>query len=127
MAKKKVTKNKKAKSKKPTIVRKPKVTSSMGPSYDTQMIVTILLLVFIYPVGLIFMWAWMKSWPIWLKIIISLPLIISLFTVMLILIAIGRFVRHVKYDQEFQDYRMRITPYQKNVEVSPTISPYKMY
>lgn len=111
---------------KPIVVRKPQVTSSNGPSYDTQMIVTVLLLVFIYPVGLIFMWAWMKTWPIWLKLIISLPFIISLFTMAIILIAIGRFVHHFRAGQ-YQDFRMHLTPYQQSITVSPTISPYKMY
>src|SRR5258706_16040518 len=81
-----------------SIVRKPKVSSSMGPTYDTKVIVTILLLLFIYPVGLIFMWAWMKSWSVWLKIVISLPLFISVFFASVIIFVIGNAVRHARDD-----------------------------
>lgn len=43
---------------------------------DTNTIVVVLLLVFIYPVGYIAMWALMKRWPVWLKLVIGLPLVL---------------------------------------------------
>jgi hypothetical protein len=112
------------KSKARNIVRKPKVTSLMGPQYDTRMIVTILLLIFIYPVGLIFMWAWMKSWPVWLKFIISLPLLISLFFVGLIIFTVGKAVKEARYQQMMGTYQNQM--YQNSYS-SPTVSPYKTY
>lgn len=44
-------------------------------STDTKTIITILLLIFVYPVGLILMWAW-TGWKTWVKILISLPVIL---------------------------------------------------
>lgn len=79
------------------VVQKPQVTSSMGPTYDTQMIITILLLLFVYPLGLVFMWAWMKTWPLWLKLIISLPLLLSLFVIFLLFYFVGTIIRHGTY------------------------------
>ena len=43
---------------------------------DTKSIIVILLLVFVYPVGVILMFFWMKHWPKWLRIIIGIPLIL---------------------------------------------------
>jgi len=39
-------------------------------SEDTKTIVTVLLLIFFLPVGIIFMWLWMQ-WPKWLKILLT--------------------------------------------------------
>lgn len=57
--------------------------TSKGTSEDTKTIVTVLLLLFIYPIGLILVWFWVK-WPRWVKIIISLPIIIILLALVLI-------------------------------------------
>lgn len=46
-------------------------------SKDTKTIITVLLLIFVFPVGFILMWVWTK-WPAWVKIIISLPIIIAI-------------------------------------------------
>lgn len=48
-----------------------------GLSEDTKTIITVLLLVFAFPIGVILMWFWMK-WPVWVKVLISLLLIIPL-------------------------------------------------
>lgn len=45
---------------------------SQGMSNDTKSIITILLLIFVAPVGFIVMWFFPK-WPLWLKFVISLP------------------------------------------------------
>lgn len=44
-------------------------------SYDTKTIIVVLTLILVYPVGLILMFLWMK-WPKWVKIIISLPVLL---------------------------------------------------
>ena len=121
-------KNKSSSSRSKKAVSRPNVTSSMGPSYDTQMIVTILLLIFIYPVGLIFMWAWMRTWPIWIKIIISLPLIISVFFVMLVLFAVHRAIQDVRYERMMGNYEYRMGQNQlKNIYGTPSVFRYKTY
>lgn len=50
-------------------------TQATGTSEDTRTIVTVILLIFAYPIGLIVMWVW-THWPKWLKIILSLPVIL---------------------------------------------------
>lgn len=52
--------------------------ASHGMSHDTKTLIVILLLIFTYWIGLIFMWLWMKTWPKWLKIILTLPVFISI-------------------------------------------------
>ncbi len=126
--KKRKAKNEKRKEK----VTRPKIISSMGPTYDTQMIVTILLLIFIYPVGIIFMWAWMRSWPVWVKLIISLPLIISILFVGLILLFVVKEVKQIHNEHMIGNYRNLISPtpsVKQNAIMyeSPTVSPYKIY
>lgn len=48
------------------------VPQNQGMSEDTKTIIVVLLLVFIFPVGLVLMWFWTK-WPLWVKILISIP------------------------------------------------------
>lgn len=72
-------------------------TSNSEISYDTQMIVTVLLLIFVYPLGVIFMWAWMRNWPVWLKIIITLPVFMFLLCVFFIMFILIRAVDNANY------------------------------
>jgi hypothetical protein len=51
---------------------------------DTRTIVTILLLFFSYPIGLIVMWFWAR-WKSWVKILVSLPVI---FIVLILILAV---------------------------------------
>lgn len=56
--------------------------SSREMSYDTKALITVLLLLLVYPIGVLVMWKWMK----WSKLImhaISLP--IYLFAMMVVL------------------------------------------
>lgn len=50
---------------------------------DKQMTIVILLLVFIYPIGIILMWIFMKKWQRWLKTILSIPLALAIVAVIL--------------------------------------------
>lgn len=43
----------------------------------TKTIVTVLVLLFAYPVGLILMWFWAK-WPKWVKFLVTLPIILAI-------------------------------------------------
>lgn len=52
-------------------------------SHDTKTIITVLLLVFLSPIGLIVMWFWSK-WKLWVKILISLPVVLFLFFIILV-------------------------------------------
>ena len=47
-----------------------------GTSEETRNIITVLCLIFVFPVGLILMWFWAK-WKLWIKLLISfIPLIL---------------------------------------------------
>jgi hypothetical protein len=67
----------------------PEVTphQQTAMSNDTKTIITILLLLFIYPIGLIMAWFWTK-WHLWVKIAVTLPvvLLISLFALTIVAI-----------------------------------------
>lgn len=49
-----------------------KTETNQGLSQDTKTIVTVLLLIFVYPVGLILMIFWVK-WARWIKFLVALP------------------------------------------------------
>ena len=51
-----------------------KSTSNDELSYDAKTIITIVLLIGFYPVGLVLMYLWMR-WPVWLKVLLTLPLV----------------------------------------------------
>lgn len=42
---------------------------------DNKTTITLLLLIFVYPLGLIVMW-FLPKWPVWVKILVSLPIIL---------------------------------------------------
>lgn len=89
-----------------------------GTSNDTKTIITVLLLVFIYPAGLIVMWTWTK-WPIWLKIVLSLPVVI-----LILAIAAGIFL--VGIDPEKQFAQANNTKRQSDVnEILNAVSQYE--
>lgn len=44
---------------------------------NTKTIVTVLVLLFAYPLGLIIMWLWPK-WPKWIKFLVTIPLILAI-------------------------------------------------
>ncbi len=48
-----------------------------GLSEDSKTIITILLLIFAYPIGLILTYVWTK-WPKWLKILLTVPLVLAI-------------------------------------------------
>lgn len=62
--------------------------SQSGTSGDTKTLVTILLLIFIFPVGWIVMWFYPK-WPVWVKLLVSLPTIVGGILLSLFIYGIG--------------------------------------
>ncbi len=57
---------------------------NQGASDDTRTIVTVLLLIFAFPVGIIVMLAWTR-WPDWLKLLITIPVVIGVIAVIIAL------------------------------------------
>lgn len=54
--------------------------TNQGTSNETKSIVTVLLLIFIYPIGVILAWFWTR-WPVWVKIVVGLPVVIIIVAV----------------------------------------------
>lgn len=90
-------------------------------SYETKLTIVILLLLFVYPLGLVFMWFWMRNWPLWLKILISLPIIIGILGILFGIFALAMILRHVATDKNFQ-YQMRQYQYQQEQQLTPSPS-----
>lgn len=59
-----------------------KIQSSTGTTPTINTIVTIFLLIFVYPLGLLLVWFWTK-WPQWLKILLSVLVVIPLLAILL--------------------------------------------
>lgn len=78
------------------------ISSTASPSNDTKIIIVILLLLFAYPLGLIFMWGWMKNWPIWLKVVLSVPLILAILFIVAAFSFIGNAIHNRRYDNSYQ-------------------------
>lgn len=73
--------------------------SPNGLSEDTKTIITILLLVFVYPAGVIMMFVWMKSWPTWVKTLVFLPLLAVIFMLTIMLMSLPGLIGRYKYNQ----------------------------
>lgn len=89
---------------------------------DTKTIIVVLLLIFVYPLGAIFMWVWMKWWPMWVRILLTLPFILGVFMMIFGLTMAGFIMRSAARQQD----RMNTIPYQKRMYV-PQHSPNQMY
>ena len=75
--------------KKTTAAKKPQKVQQVevGLSYDTKTIITILLLVTVYPVGLVMMFIWMDTWPTWVKVLVSIPAVLFGFVLLTVFMA----------------------------------------
>lgn len=62
-----------------------------GLSEDAKTIITILLLIFVFPIGIIMMWIWMK-WPVWVKILVTLVVALPFLIVIGAVSALGLLV-----------------------------------
>jgi len=102
---------------------------------DTKTIIVVLLLIFVYPLGVIFMWVWMKSWPTWVKVLFTLPFILAIFAAIFGFAIAGMFVKSMMRNryEENQMYRVRNQQYwkaqtqpgqmQNQMYLSPTPTP----
>ncbi len=98
-------------------------------SYDTKTLITVLMLVTVYPVGLVLMLVWMK-WNKWVKFLVALPflfvLLASIFMFwMLMLVTVKGMFRPNRRVRTFDMIRERV---KKEMVVSPTVevSPTQM-
>lgn len=97
----------------------PTPPQHQGLSHDTKTLIVILLLIFAYGVGVIFMWLWMKTWPKWLKIIISLGAIFSI-----AILALAVFVSIADPFNQAQKAEEARRMLQEEISSSPTPSPF---
>ncbi len=56
-----------------------------GMSNDTKTIITVILLIFAYPIGAILALFWVK-WPLWVRIIVALPLVLIIVGIVLVFV-----------------------------------------
>lgn len=89
-----------------------------------------MLLLFFYPIGLILMWFWMVKWPLWLKILLSLPVALALFAFFAALIFAAIFVRNIGWQQQMNIQREKMmqqwlspTPTNTRQAQSPSSAP----
>jgi hypothetical protein len=109
-----------------TPLRKVMAQETPGLSYDTKLIIVLLLLLFVYPLGLVFMWAWMKNWPVWLKLLIMLPLLLGLLIGIFFVIMIQTVVHEAQIErmQELQQMQKeKQMQQQKNGQFTLTPAP----
>jgi signal peptidase I len=59
--------------------------SEVNSSPDVRTFVTLLSLIFIYPLGLVFMWKWMK-WNRWVKWVFTVPIFLAVIAVTLVFV-----------------------------------------
>lgn len=91
-------------------------------SADTKTIIVVLLLIFIYPLGALFMWIWMKWWPMWVRILLTLPFILGILCLFFGLTMAGIIMRRAVQEEE----RMNTIQYQRRVYV-PAQQQNQMY
>lgn len=73
----------------PSIQPNSEPTQTPNNGMDTRSIITILLLLFFYPLGIIFMW-FATKWPKWVKLLITLPIILTLVFILLTIFLITK-------------------------------------
>lgn len=123
--KKKVTK--KSARKVSSVMESEAMASEM--STDTKTIIVVLLLIFVYPIGVIFMWIWMKWWPTWVKILLTLPIILCIAWFIFIMTMAGFIIRGAVREQNRMnnmDYQRRMyapTKQQNQLYISTTPTP----
>lgn len=61
---------------------------STGITANTKALITVLLLIFVFPVGVFVMWVWTR-WALWLKVVVSIPAIIAI-AILIGLASLGR-------------------------------------
>lgn len=105
-----------------------RVDTSEDLSYETKLVIVVLLLLFFYPLGLVFMWMWMRNWPTWLKVIISLPLVMGFVAFFIGIFIAATLIRHAVTSQDFQNslkqrYEKQYMNYQLTTTPEPSITP----
>ena len=69
----------------PVSTNSENVVPASGTSSNTKLIVTVLLLLFVYPVGFVVMWVWTK-WKLWIKLLLSLPIILFIVGILMAIV-----------------------------------------
>lgn len=109
--------------------------TSSGMSNDTKTLVTVLLLIFIYPVGLVLMWVW-THWPKWVKILLTIPVVILvLITFLSIILAITlvainpsaqlekarvQCIQNCQYSEDQFECESKCSPASSSTDLDPT-------
>ncbi len=86
-----------------------------GLSEDAKTLITVLLLLFAYPAGLIMMFIWMK-WPTWVKLLIAFPVTLLLIIVIFTLFSLPFLAGNYKFNQNYNKPVPLITPQPLNYD-----------
>lgn len=87
-------------------------------SEDTKTLITVLLLLFAYPIGLVLMFIWTK-WPKWLKIILTLPIFLAIFAIIMAVFIAAAVVTQNKNNptnRYMNNMSREYSPMQKTIE-----------
>ncbi|HSX40888.1 MAG TPA: hypothetical protein VLF68_04745 [Candidatus Saccharimonadales bacterium] len=84
---------------------------------DTQLIIVVVLLVLAYPFGVIFMWFWMRHWPLWVKLLLSLPMLFLI----LMFFAVIAFIIFAVTHHTAANFQQRYRPYRYQYQMPPTM------
>ncbi|MGH7245882.1 MAG: hypothetical protein ACREGI_03040, partial [Candidatus Levyibacteriota bacterium] len=82
-------------------------------------------------IGLILMWVWMDKWPLWLKIMISLPVVFFLVMILFVFVVIGTIIRRSGQNYYYRSWNnagnmmyQTVSPSPSPFDVSPTPQTY---
>ena len=64
----------------------PNAPAKTSETQEDKMVIVIILLIFFWPAGLILMWMWMRTWKLWVKILIT---VLCALTIVLPLLLLG--------------------------------------
>lgn len=87
-------------------------------TYETKMILVVLLLLLFYPAGVVMMWIWMK-WPVWVKLLVMLPILFIFAFVAGISFLFATVIRHhlsfqerveMMQQEQLKKLQMSVTP-----------------
>jgi len=98
--------------------------------YDVKTLITVFLLVMVYPVGLVMMFVWMK-WNKWVKLLVVLPALLAVIIPLFILLVVGtavmrggrNFINSGEFNKMRQGMMNKGCPMQERLierQVSPT-------
>lgn len=106
------------------------VKKADGMSDDTKTIITILLLLFATPVGIILMWVWTK-WATWIKVVVTVVPVVFFAIIMFFVLAVLALIVPAVQKTGNVEYRIEtvpsVSPMPSEVVPSVSVTPDESY